>query len=67
MSVTHSYRATFQIVNLAAGTGGTGVAIWRDQRNNYLYIATAYHVVEDMSSDGIFGQKIHRLCIHCIG
>lgn len=53
MSVTRSFQATFQIVNLTAGAGGTGVAIWRDTANNYLYVATAYHVVEDMT-EGMF-------------
>ncbi len=60
MSVTNSYRATFQIVNLSVGAGGTGVAVWRDLRNNYLYIATAYHVVEGMESDGIFIDYLGR-------
>jgi S1-C subfamily serine protease len=60
MSITRSYQATFQIVNLAVGAGGTGVAIWRDARNNYLYLATAYHVVEDMSNDGIFIDYLGR-------
>lgn len=53
MSVTRSFQATFQIVNLTAGAGGTGVAVWRDTANNYLYIATAYHVVEGMA-EGMF-------------
>lgn len=54
MSISRSYQATFQIVNLGVGAGGTGIAIWRDLRNNYLYIATAYHVVQGMLTDGIF-------------
>lgn len=53
MSINRSYQATFQIVNLSVGAGGTGVAIWRDTGNTYLYIATAYHVVEGMS-EGMF-------------
>ena len=59
MSVTRSFQATFQIVNLSVGAGGSGVAIWRDTSNNYLYIATAYHVVEDMD-DGIFIDYLGR-------
>lgn len=53
MSIENSFRATFQIVNLSVGSGGSGVAVWRDTGNNNLYIASAYHVVEDMKQ-GLF-------------
>lgn len=58
-SISRSYQATFQIINLSVGAGGSGVAVWRDSGNNYLYIATAFHVVEDMTS-GMFVDYLGR-------
>jgi S1-C subfamily serine protease len=66
MSIQRSYQATFQIVNLSLGAGGSGVAIWRDNSNKYLYVATAYHVIEGMI-EGIFidylGKKYNNFMI----
>lgn len=53
MSILKSFRSSFQIVNLSAGSGGAGIAVWRDLRNLNLYVATAYHVVDGMTN-GLF-------------
>lgn len=46
------YRASFQIIHPNIG-GGSGVAIWRDGSNRYIYIATAYHVVEQVENHAL--------------
>lgn len=66
MSIKKSLAASFHIVNASSYSSGSGVAIWRDEATTHLYLATALHVVEDMTEGFFidhFGQKYTNFSI----
>ena len=53
-------RACVSIINSTVGCGGSGVVVWRDTLTNKAYVATAFHVVEGLTSGAIIDASYKK-------
>lgn len=60
MSIQNTLNSCVQICNFSTESGGSGVIVWRDLSNEKAYIATAFHVVEDMQDGAVIDINLRK-------